>query len=566
MQNTSQPHPQHDPLPSLPHASMLEAALDYARKGWRVLPLHGITPVGTCTCGNAECRNVGNHPLSGIGVADATIDLQTIRQWWHAEPTANVGIATGQGLLVFDIHPGRGGSLLQMQEFYALPLTAMAQTSSGSWHLYFTYNRELMLYSNVDKLQEGVICLGEGAYVVAPPSCYVPDRCFTWYNTLSPVPLPAVLLPALLNARSQPLPAPWELVREPEDDRRSSVQQAQPSRAQTLLQTLPLRAVPATGRIEDASGRVPVALIRSDTQRYVALANIAEELWLMGVCEDVLRISLNAFNRMQCRPPLAREDVLRIVGRVPQHKRHAQYAKHPDVGPLSLQDLLDESLMDVPWIVPEMLPEGVTVLTGKPRAGKSALALSIALAVATATPVLGKRPPVPGAVLFLNLEDSRRRMRERSRRLLQGSSAPSHVTWAGDWSYLEAGGLADLEEWLVAHPTARLVVIDTLAMVCSPGVTPHARENYALLEPLKLLASQHHIAILLVHHLKNATSTLDEMHSPLARHTDCQMLLQRVYGQPYRKLHLNGRYLSEQNFLLEQDAQTGAWCVMDDAQ
>ena len=41
---------------------LLAAALDYARRGWRVLPLHDVT-AGVCSCRDGEaCRTPGKHP------------------------------------------------------------------------------------------------------------------------------------------------------------------------------------------------------------------------------------------------------------------------------------------------------------------------------------------------------------------------------------------------------------------------------------------------------------------------------------------------------------------------
>ncbi len=197
MQNTSEPYQQRGPHP---HVSSVNVALAYARKGWRVFPLHSISPAGTCTCGQAVCHHPGKHPRSLHTVQDATCDLHTIQHWWYQEPTANIGIATGGGLLVIDID-FRHRSLEQLMEFYALPETAIVRTGSGGWHLYFTYNQAFELYHSVGKLGRGVSSLGEGDYVVAPPGKHVSGNSSAWFNTLTAAPLPSVLLPILLSRR-----------------------------------------------------------------------------------------------------------------------------------------------------------------------------------------------------------------------------------------------------------------------------------------------------------------------------------------------------------------------------
>ncbi len=64
----------------------LQDALQYAAKGWRVLPLHGVTASRTCTCGKSDCSSVGKHPRTAHGVKDATTDEAVIRSWWRRWP------------------------------------------------------------------------------------------------------------------------------------------------------------------------------------------------------------------------------------------------------------------------------------------------------------------------------------------------------------------------------------------------------------------------------------------------------------------------------------------------
>ena len=74
---------------------LVEAALDYAARGWSVIPLHQVIREG-CSCGKPSCdRSRGKHPRTDHGVTDASTDPATIRGWWREWPSANVGIACG---------------------------------------------------------------------------------------------------------------------------------------------------------------------------------------------------------------------------------------------------------------------------------------------------------------------------------------------------------------------------------------------------------------------------------------------------------------------------------------
>jgi RecA-family ATPase len=67
------------------------------------------------------------------------------------------------------------------------------------------------------------------------------------------------------------------------------------------------------------------------------------------------------------------------------------------------------------WAVPGIIPEGVTLLAGKPKQGKSWASLGISIAVATGGEALGKVRVERGEVLYLALEDNPRRLQSASR-------------------------------------------------------------------------------------------------------------------------------------------------------
>lgn len=177
----------------------LEFALEYAARGWRVLPLHGLTAKG-CTCGKGDgCSAPGKHPAVARGAHSATTDHATIRAWWEECPDYNVGIATGEGsnLTVADIDVGDnkcGGEvwqeLLRRAGVQSLT-TPMVETGSGGLHVYFAYNSALKNGTAVFGLS--VDCRNDGGYVVAPPSRHVSGGTYSW---LVPGETPVMHLPA----------------------------------------------------------------------------------------------------------------------------------------------------------------------------------------------------------------------------------------------------------------------------------------------------------------------------------------------------------------------------------
>ena len=65
------------------------------------------------------------------------------------------------------------------------------------------------------------------------------------------------------------------------------------------------------------------------------------------------------------------------------------------------------------WLIEGLLPEGLSILSGAPKIGKSWLSLQIALAVTTASPLFGRVPNSEKSVLLLALEDNERRLKDR---------------------------------------------------------------------------------------------------------------------------------------------------------
>src|SRR5262249_43391755 len=104
----------------------LLTALAYARKGWRVFPLHSVID-GRCSCGKACGERRAKHPRTPHGFQDATTDETQLATGWAAWPDANIGIATGPESGIFVIGPdGQAGidALAEIEQQYGtLPPT-----------------------------------------------------------------------------------------------------------------------------------------------------------------------------------------------------------------------------------------------------------------------------------------------------------------------------------------------------------------------------------------------------------------------------------------------------------
>lgn len=162
------------------------------------------------------------------------------------------------------------------------------------------------------------------------------------------------------------------------------------------------------------------------------------------------------------------------------------------------------------WIIDGILPEGLTLLCGAPKAGKSWLALDMALHVSSGEP-FWNHPTTQGKVLLLALEDSERRLKARMETLMRGCEGLQAALLYPCFTVppLESGFADGLDAVLTdfgGGERVSMVVIDTLGKIREPSRLDGYQRDYAQLAALKKIADKHHIALLVVHHLRKMRS------------------------------------------------------------
>ena len=222
----------------------------------------------------------------------------------------------------------------------------------------------------------------------------------------------------------------------------------------------------------------------------------------------------------------------------------------------------------VPFLVDELIPEGLHILAGAPKIGKSWLALWLCLCVAQGQ-ALWNFATTQGEALYLSLEDSFQRIQTRLFDLTEDAPPTLHFAIMADT--LRHGLEQQIEQFLAEHPTTKLVVIDTLQRVRSAGGDSNRYANdYQDVGLLKQLADQHHIAILLIHHLRKLHDD-DPMNmisgsTGLSGAADSAFVLQKnARSANAASLHCTGRDIPDRTLKLELDEDDHVWKLLADS-
>lgn len=228
--------------------------------------------------------------------------------------------------------------------------------------------------------------------------------------------------------------------------------------------------------------------------------------------------------------------------------------------------LMSQPLRPPNFIVDSLLSQGLHILAGSPKVGKSWLALWLAVTVAKGEPSWGMAVK-PGSVLYLCLEDSQLRIQNRLFQIIE--DAPSTVHFCTEAALLGQGLEEQLESFVAEHPDTVLVIIDTLQMVRNSRYDNTYANDYRDLSVLKQFADRHGLAILLIHHLRKEPA--EDVFSRISGTTaisgavDTSLtLMEESRGSRRAKLFCVGRDIEYREMELERNGDN-IWEVISDS-
>lgn len=239
------------------------------------------------------------------------------------------------------------------------------------------------------------------------------------------------------------------------------------------------------------------------------------------------------------------------------------------LGPgISLSDLIALKMPEAKFVIDGLMPEGFSLLASRPKMGKSWLCLQAAIGVGAGLACLGAVSVEPRPVLYLALEDTRRRLKSRAAKILAATGWPltSNVTLHTSWPRAGSGGLQAISEWYQEH-RGGWVIVDTLAKFRDPtnGKSNSYEADYLAVAGLKQLADTYGGAALGSHHTRkmNADDPFDEISGTLGINGACDSMqvLNRIRGEGTATIFVTGRDIVEQTVNLEFDSTSCLWTV-----
>lgn len=227
------------------------------------------------------------------------------------------------------------------------------------------------------------------------------------------------------------------------------------------------------------------------------------------------------------------------------------------------EEIMTTVYKPIEFAVDGLIAQGLYILAGAPKVGKSWLALDLCLSITKGEKVLG-RTISQGKTLYLCLEDSYERIQKR---LYEITDEPTEKLFFAVMAETIGNGLEiQIERFKSEHADLKLVVIDTLQKVRGSTENSYG-SDYKELSVLKGLADKLRITVLLVHHTRKCKDNDPfNMISGSAGISGCVdgslVLIETKRGSRTARLYCVGRDI--ENHELNLAFESNRWTVTDE--
>lgn len=467
--------------------SPLAGALAYAKRGWPVFPV-----------------KENKQPAIKDWKTKATTDENQIRRWFEQDfiSGCNFGFQPGlAGIAVIDIDCGKKrkredgteetvngeDSLADFlkQNGAELPSTYTVRTPSGGTHLYFKAEG----IGNKNGFLPAVDVKSCGGFVVVPGSGDSRGAYVVEFD------VPVAELPgALAEACRRGFPKKEEVAH---------------SRG------VPGDWIDFASVLETIRNMDPILCGSRDTRLFAICAEWKERGVTLEGMRQLLRL-MNDLGKIEAGDdPLDEHDFDRISKSAWNRKETAFGTKSvgalltgpgtPDADGYAAAELPSMEIPPIDFLVQGLVPEGLSIIGGAAKTGKTYLLLQLAVSLASGTPFLNREVPKKRRVLYYYLEGGRRQVKTRFEELYGAEFSPlAGLIFVHRFPRLGSGGLSVLEQHIEKH-RPDVVIFDTWQLIRTPvnGKATAYEKEYAELALIRgQIMAKFGVSVFLAHHLK----------------------------------------------------------------
>ncbi len=300
--------------------------------------------------------------------------------------------------------------------------------------------------------------------------------------------------------------------------------------------------------------------------RNAELTRLAGKLRRDGLSPDAMAAALVQHNAEHCAPPLPEREVRAIAASVGRYQPAEKDREEPALpAPETALALLERDMDPIGYLCDPYIPEGLTIVAGRPKCGKTTLERQKLAAVAGGGEIFGAEC-TKATAMFLCLEEGDRLTRAKfemagfARNAL--ASILIHFAWRRGTE-----GILDLQRTLDANAGVRYVVVDSLTRFRAvPDTrTPAFVADYEAVSALHAIAkARPGLCISVIHHTRKAKSDdpLDDISGTYGVSAACDSYWVMRHHEDGAVLHVGGRLWAGDvsQFQLRRDNQR--W-VMD---
>ncbi len=225
------------------------------------------------------------------------------------------------------------------------------------------------------------------------------------------------------------------------------------------------------------------------------------------------------------------------------------------------EKLLELEVNPPEYVVSQIMPNGLHLLAGSPKVGKSWLVLWMCDCIAKGKKIW-EFDTFKSTVLYLSLEDNVNRLYYRLACITEQST--KDVKFSTKAPSLGEGLLDMLEQFIEDYPDTGLIVIDTLQLIRDNAEKSSYQNDYKEVMQLKEFTEKYKIAVLLVHHLRKKPDSdpinMVSGSTGLIGAVDSIYVLEKAKRVENKaRLHITGRDVEDKIIELEFDRNSSTW-------